>query len=89
MYQTLTDVQELNDYAEERLADHFAWINQVPEEDKDQRKRVYNERLINYIDELNSKCRELYGVDCNGGNKSLHSVINEYQNKFIAQYYKP
>ncbi len=89
MYQTLTEVQELHDYAEERLADHFSHINEVPEEDKEQRKRIYNERLINYIDELNNKCRELYGVDCNGGNKSLHHVINDFQNKFISQYYKP
>jgi hypothetical protein len=89
MYQTMTDIQELHDFAEEKLAAHFSRINDCPEEDKEQRKRVYNEQLIEYIGELNNKCRELYGVDCDGGNKSLHNVINEYQNKFIAQYYKP
>lgn len=88
MNHTLTEVQELRQFAEERLTAHINLIdtNTAPEEGKEHRKRVFNEHLIMYIDELNQKCKEISGGNCEGGSKSLHAIVNEYQNKFMTQY---
>jgi len=86
MNQTLTETQELRQYAEERLEAHLEQIRVYEFADKDHRRKVFNQQLIVFIDELNHKCREINGEDCDGGNKSLYSVIDEYQHKFLHQY---
>jgi hypothetical protein len=88
MNHTLTEVHELRQFAEERLAAHLNLINTntSPNEGKEYRRRIFNEHLIVYIDELNQKCKEISGGDCEGGSKSLHTIVNEFQNKFMSQY---
>jgi hypothetical protein len=86
MNQVLTEAQELRQFAEERLEAHLTEINQHGNIEKEQRKRVFNQHLITFIDELNYKCREISGGDCEGGNKSLHGIIDEYQHKFLSRY---
>lgn len=83
MNQTLSEVLELREYAEERMAAHLAEVNAA---EGDDRKRVFNEHLIKYIDELNAKCKEINGEDCEGRFKSSYALINEYQHKFMARY---
>lgn len=86
MNHTLTEVLELRQYAEDRLEEHLAEVNAMPRE---HRKKAFNERLIVYIDELNEKCREINGADCNDGHgrfKSMHALINDYQNRFMARF---
>jgi hypothetical protein len=90
MNHTLTEVLELREFAEERLAAHLSQVNDLTGSgaaDKEYRKRIFNEHLIMYIDELNAKCREINGGDCDGRFKSLYALINEYQNRFMANYY--
>ena len=86
MNQALTEAQELRRFAEERLEAHLAEINQFGNTEKEHRKRVFNQHLISFIDELNHKCREISGENCEGGNKPLHGVIDEYQHKFLSRY---
>ena len=86
MNQVMTEAQELRQFAEERLAAHLAAVNENESGDKEQRRRVFNHQLITYIDELNHKCREISGADCERGNRSLHGVIDEYQHKFLSRY---
>ncbi|NII28577.1 hypothetical protein HB364_26070 [Pseudoflavitalea sp. X16] len=83
MNQTLSEVLELREYAEERLTAHMAGVNAAEGED---RKRRFNEHLIRYIDELNAKCKEINGGDYDGRYKSLYALINEYQHKFMSRY---
>lgn len=83
MNQTLSEVLELREYAEGRLTTHLAAVNAAEGED---RKKVFNERLIAYIAELNTKCKEINGEDCEGRFKSSFALINEYQHKFMSRY---
>lgn len=86
MNHTLTEVLELRQFAEDRLEAHLSEVNAV---DREQRKRVFNECLIVYIDELNAKCKEINGADCGDGQgpyKSMYALINEYQNRFMSRY---
>lgn len=86
MNHTLTEVLEMRRYAEDRLEAHLREVNAA---NKDYRRKVFNERLIAYIDELNEKCREINGADCNDGQdrfKSMHALINDYQNRFMSRY---
>ncbi|AXY73346.1 hypothetical protein D3H65_04835 [Paraflavitalea soli] len=86
MNQTLTEVLELRRFAEDRMEVHLLEVNAA---DTMQRRKVFNERLIAYIDELNEKCREINGADCNDGQerfKSMHALINDFQNRFMARY---
>lgn len=86
MNQTLTEVLELRQYAEDRLEAHLADLQHVTQEN---RKKIFNEKLITYIDELNAKCKEINGADCNDGKgpfKSMYALINEYQNRFMERY---
>jgi hypothetical protein len=87
MNQALTEIQDLRMFAEERLAAHIAEINAAGGTDnKEHRKKIFNEHLIRYIEELNERCRDVHGVDCDGVNKSYYAVINEYQDRFMARY---
>ena len=89
MNQTLTEVLELRQFAEERLAAHLSQVNDLAAPgaaDREYRKKIFNEHLIMYIDELNAKCREINGSDCDGRFKSLYALINEYQNRFMVKY---
>lgn len=86
MNQVLTEAQELRLFAEERLTVHFTQINEHENLDKEYHKRIFNQHLITYIEELNNKCREISGGDCERGHKSLHAVIDEYQHKFLSRY---
>lgn len=86
MNNTLTEVLELRQFAEDRMEAHLSEVNAAA---KEQRKKVFNERLISFIDELNAKCREINGADCHDGNgrfKSMYALINDYQNRFMARY---
>lgn len=86
MNQTLTEVLELRQYAEDRMEAHLRAVDHAGNED---RKRVFNEHLIQYIEELNEKCKEINGGDCNDGQgrfKSMYALINDYQNRFMARY---
>lgn len=86
MNDTLTEVVELRRYAEDRLEAHLQEVNAVAQE---HRKKAFNEHLITFIDELNAKCKEINGTACNDGQgqfKSMHALINEFQNKFMARY---
>jgi hypothetical protein len=86
MNQTLTEVLELRRFAEDRMEAHLQEVNAA---NTAHRRKVFNERLIAYIDELNEKCREINGVDCNDGQdrfKSMHALINDFQNRFMSRY---
>lgn len=86
MQQTLTEVLALRQYAEERMEVH---LRQLDVAGLDNRKKVFNEHLIRFIDELNEKCKEINGEDCNDGHgrfKSMYALINDYQNRFMARF---
>lgn len=86
MNHTLTEVLELRRFAEDRMEVHLQEVNATHAA---HRRKVFNERLITYIDELNEKCREINGADCNDGQdrfKSMHALINDFQNRFILRY---
>lgn len=86
MNQTLTEVLELRQFAEERLEAHMQLVNNANSE---QRRKIFNDQLITYIQELNEKCREINGADCGDGTgpyKSMYALINDYQNRFMARY---
>lgn len=86
MNQTLTEVLELRRFAEDRMEAHLLEVNAA---NAAHRRKVFNERLIAYIDELNQKCKEINGADCNDGQdrfKSMHALINDFQNRFMLRY---
>ena len=86
MNHTLTEVLELRRFAEERMEQHLQQVNAAAKED---RRKKFNEHLIIYIDELNEKCKEINGEDCNDGQgrfKSMYALINEFQNRFMARF---
>lgn len=86
MNQTLTEVLELRQFAEERMDIH---LRQVEVAGLDERKKAFNEHLIRFIDELNEKCKSINGEDCNDGQgrfKSMYALINDYQNRFMARF---
>lgn len=86
MSQTLTEVLELRQFAEERLEAHMQLVNSANSE---QRRKIFNDQLITYIQELNEKCSEINGADCGDGTgpyKSMYALVNDYQNRFMARY---
>ena len=86
MNHTLTEVLELRRFAEDRMEAHLQEVNAASAV---HRRKVFNERLIAYIDELNQKCKEINGADCNDGQdrfKSMHALINDFQNRCMLRY---
>lgn len=86
MNQTLTEVLALREFAEERLVAHLRAVGNANNE---HRKKLFNDHLLEYIRELNDKCREINGADYGDGTgpyKSMYALINDYQNRFMARY---
>jgi hypothetical protein len=86
MNHTLTEVLELRQFAEERMEYHLQVVNEAS---KDERRKKFNEHLVNYIAELNEKCKEINGEDCGNGEgrfKSMHAIINDFQSRFMARF---